>query len=36
MHCYVCRNAGPDIAGKTEFVIGKMLKRENPVYHNKN
>ena len=36
MHCYVCRNAGPDIAGKTEFVTGKKLKRESPVYHNKN
>jgi hypothetical protein len=25
MYCYVCRKAGPDIAGKTEFVTGKML-----------
>jgi hypothetical protein len=35
MHCYVCRKAGPDIAGKTKFVTGKKLKRESPVYHNK-
>jgi len=35
MYCYVCRKAGPDIAGKTEFVTGKKLKRESPVYHNK-
>ena len=25
----VCRKAGPDIAGKTEFVTGKKLKRES-------
>jgi hypothetical protein len=25
----------PDIAGKTEFVTGKKLKPENPVYHDK-
>ena len=30
MYCYVCRKAG-----KTEFVTGKKLKRESPVYHNK-
>jgi hypothetical protein len=23
--CYVCRKAGPDIAGKTEFVSGKKF-----------
>jgi hypothetical protein len=34
-YCYVCRKAGPDIAGKNEFVTGKKLKRESPVYHNK-
>jgi len=28
MYCYVCRKAGPDIAGKTEFVTGKKFKRE--------
>ena len=34
--CDVCRMAGPDIAGKTEFVTGKKtFKRENLVYHNK-
>jgi hypothetical protein len=27
--------AGPDIAGKTEFVTGKKLKHESHVYHNK-
>ena len=32
---YVCIRAGPDIAGKTEFVIGKMFKCEIIVYHNK-
>ena len=26
MHCYVCRKARPDIAGKTEFVTGKKFK----------
>jgi hypothetical protein len=35
MYCYVCRKAGPDIVGKTEFVTEKKLKRESPVYHNK-
>ena len=35
MHYYVCRKAGPDIAGKTEFVTGKKFKRESLVYHNK-
>ena len=25
--------AGPDIAGKTEFVTGKKFKRESLVYH---
>ena len=35
MHCYVCRKTGQDIAGKTEFVTGKKLKRESFVYHNK-
>jgi hypothetical protein len=29
------QKAGPDIAGKNEFVTGKKLKRESPVYHNK-
>ena len=34
--CDVCRMAGPDIAGKTEFVTGKKkFKRESVVYHNK-
>ena len=34
--CDVCRIAGPDIAGKTEFVTGKKkFKRESLVYHNK-
>jgi hypothetical protein len=28
MYCYVCRKAGPDIAGKTEFVTGKKFKCE--------
>ena len=28
MYCYVCRKAGPDIAGK-------MFKRESLVYQNK-
>ena len=28
MYCYVCRMAGPDIVGKTEFVTGKKFKRE--------
>jgi hypothetical protein len=35
MYCYVYRKAGPDIAGKTEFVTGKKLKHESHVYHNK-
>jgi hypothetical protein len=35
MYCYVCRKAGPDIADKTEFVTGKKLNCESPVYHNK-
>ena len=36
MSCDVCRKAGPDIAGKTEFVTGKKkLKRESLVNHNK-
>ena len=36
MSCDVCRKAGLDIAGKTEFVTGKeQLKRESLVYHNK-
>jgi hypothetical protein len=35
MYRYVCRKAGQDIAGKTEFVTGKKLKRESLVYHNK-
>ena len=34
MYCYVCRKAGPDIAGLTEFVTGKRFKRENLVYQN--
>ena len=33
LHCDVCRKAGPDITGKTEFVTGKKkLKRESLVY----
>ena len=33
MHCDVCRKAGPDITGKTEFVTGKKkFKRESLVY----
>jgi hypothetical protein len=35
MYCYACRKAGPDIAGKTEFVTGKKFKRESLVYQNK-
>jgi hypothetical protein len=36
MSCDVCRKAGSDIAGKTEFVTGKKkFKRESLVYHNK-
>jgi hypothetical protein len=36
MSCDVCRKAGPDIAGNTEFVIGKKkYKRESLVYRNK-
>ena len=36
MYCDVCRKAGPDIAGKTEFVTGKKkFKHESLVYHNK-
>ena len=36
LSCDVCRIAGPDIAGKTEFVTGKKkLKRESLVYHTK-
>ena len=36
MYCYVCRKTGPDtLAGKAEFVTGKKLKLESPVYHNK-
>jgi hypothetical protein len=35
MHCYVSRKAGPDIAGKTEFVTGKQFKRKSLVYQNK-
>ena len=35
MSCDVCRKAGPDIAGKTEFVTGKKkFKCESLVYHN--
>jgi hypothetical protein len=35
MSCDVCRKAGPDIAGNTEFVIGKKkYKRESLVYRN--
>jgi hypothetical protein len=36
MHCYVSRKAGPDIAGKTEFVTGKKFKHKSLVYQNKN
>jgi hypothetical protein len=33
MYCDVCRKAGPDITGKTEFVTGKKkCKRESLVY----
>ena len=35
MCCYVCRKAGPGIAGKTEFVTGKKFKCELIVYHNR-
>ena len=35
MYCYVYRKAGPDIAGKTEFVTGKTFKHESLVYQNK-
>ena len=35
MYCYVCRKAGPDIPGKTEFVTGKTFKCESLVYQNK-
>jgi hypothetical protein len=36
LSCDVCRKAGPDIAGKTEFVTGKKkFKCESLVYHNK-
>jgi len=36
LSCDVCRKAGPDIAGKTEFVTGKKkFKHESLVYHNK-
>ena len=36
MSCDVYRKAGPDIAGKTEFVTGKKkYKCESLVYHNK-
>jgi hypothetical protein len=36
MSCDVCWKAGPDIAGKTEFVTGKKkFKPESLVYHNK-
>ena len=35
MYCYVWRKAGPDIAGKSEFVTGKKFKRESLVCHNK-
>ena len=36
MSCDVCRKAGPDIAGKAEFVTGKKkFKPESLVYHNK-
>jgi hypothetical protein len=33
MSCDVCRKAGPDIAGKTEFVTGKKkFKCENILF----
>ena len=33
IYCDVCRKAGPDITGKTEFVTGKKkFKRESLVY----
>ena len=36
MHCDVCRKAGPDIAGKTEFVTEKKkFKRESLIFLNK-
>jgi len=36
MYCNVCRQAGPDIAGKTEFATGKKkFKCESLVCHNK-
>ena len=34
-YCDVCRMAGPDIAGKTEFVTGKKKFKVLLVYHNK-
>jgi hypothetical protein len=36
MHCYASRKAGPDIAGKTEFVTEKKFKHKNLVYQIKN
>jgi hypothetical protein len=35
LYCYVCRKAGPDIAGKTEFVTEKKFIHESLVYQNK-
>jgi hypothetical protein len=35
MYCYVYRKAGPDIAGKTEFVTEKKFIHESLVYQNK-
>ena len=33
IYCDVCGKAGPDITGKTEFIIGKTkFKRESLVY----
>ena len=36
MHCDACRKAGPDIAGKNEFVTEKKkFKRESLIFLNK-
>ena len=35
MYCYVCRKAGPDIAGKTKFVTVKNYKCGSLVFLDK-
>ena len=35
MQCDICRKAGPDIAGKTDFVTVKKFKCESLVFLNK-